>query len=144
MKSSKPPAIATWILEHLVVGKKHEALAGDLSEEFSQGRSAAWYWRQVFVAILVGLSKELIILWVAAGFTIVWMCALYASVDWLIHISRGRVFGTVFGWGLRFAWPLSEIYAITFFAALAAVPVLISLTIYLGATRHLNLRGLSQ
>src|SRR6202007_671645 len=124
--------------------KKHEALAGDLLEEFTQGRSTAWYWRQVFVAILAGLSKELIVLWVAVGFTIVWMCALYASGDWLIHISRSRLFGIVFGWGLRLAWPLSEIYAITFFAALAAVPMLISLTIYLGATRHFKLRGLPQ
>ena len=144
MKSSKPPAVAEWLLEHLVLRSNNEALAGDLLEEFRQGRSAGWYWRQVLIAIFTSCSAKLPILWVAAGFTIVWIGVLDASSQWLLHISRGRLFQTVFSWGLRLAWPLSEIYAITFFAALTAVPLLISLTIYLRATRHFNLRVLSQ
>ena len=32
--------------------------AGDLLEEFNRGRSAAWYWRQVLVAIIVGCASE--------------------------------------------------------------------------------------
>lgn len=56
MKSSQPPALATWLIEHLIPGSRNEALAGDLLEQFGQGRSALWYWRQVLVAILVGLN----------------------------------------------------------------------------------------
>jgi hypothetical protein len=143
MKRSKPPAVATWILEHLL-GDKHEPLAGDLLEEFRQGRSASWYWRQVLIAIFTSRVAKLHILWVAAGFTIAWIGVIHASSPRLLHISRGPLFQTVFGWGLRLAWPLSEIYAIAFFAALAGIPLLISLTIYLAATKNFTLRGLSQ
>ncbi len=42
---SEPPALATWLLEHIRFSNTDEALAGDLLEEFTRGRSAAWYWR---------------------------------------------------------------------------------------------------
>lgn len=48
MKAAKPPAFALWLLKHAV---DEEALAGDLLEQFSQGRTGAWFWRQVLVAI---------------------------------------------------------------------------------------------
>jgi len=38
-----PPALATWMLKHLVLGKRNEALEGDLLEEFQRRRSASWY-----------------------------------------------------------------------------------------------------
>lgn len=56
MRVLKPPTTATWLLNKFGYG--NHALAGDLSEEYSQGRSVAWYWRQVLVAIVVGSSKE--------------------------------------------------------------------------------------
>jgi hypothetical protein len=49
---------------------------GDLLEEFSQRRSAAWYWRQVLVAILAGFGKTVRLHWalviraVAFGFAV--------------------------------------------------------------------------
>jgi hypothetical protein len=66
MKSSEPPALATWLLEHIRFSNTDEALAGDLLEEFTQRRSAAWYWRQVLLAIVVGFGKEVRIHWVLA------------------------------------------------------------------------------
>ena len=144
MKSSKPPAIATWLLQHLGDGVKNEALTGDLLEELSQGRSAGWYWRQVVAALFASFWKRSRILWVAAGFTVVWICVIDASSQWLIHISHSHLFEGLISWGLTFAWPLSEVYAITFFTTLTALPLLISLSIYLGITKRVSWRGLLQ
>jgi hypothetical protein len=57
MKRSKPPALATWLLEHARFSTT-DVIAGDLLEEFNRGRSAAWYWRQALVAIVVGCASE--------------------------------------------------------------------------------------
>jgi hypothetical protein len=57
MRSSQPPIVATWVLTHF--GNCNEVLAGDLVEEYRRGRTVAWYWRQVIVAILVGCSDEI-------------------------------------------------------------------------------------
>jgi hypothetical protein len=56
MRSSQPPIVATWLLTRF--GNGNEVLAGDLVEEYQRGRTAAWYWRQVLVAIFVGCGNE--------------------------------------------------------------------------------------
>ena len=56
MRPSEPRA-ATWLLKYF--GCRNEALAGDLVEEYRQGRSAAWYWGQVLMAILVACGGEI-------------------------------------------------------------------------------------
>ena len=45
----RPPRLASVLLEQFAPG--NEALHGDLDEEFSRGRSSAWYWRQVIATI---------------------------------------------------------------------------------------------
>lgn len=82
MKTSQPPILATRLLEKLAPGPHEDAVAGDLIEQYRQGRSAAWYWRQVMLAIVVGLAKDR-----ARGGT--------AILDWLlvlllIIVSVGR------------------------------------------------------
>src|SRR4030095_16256717 len=67
MTPTEPPLMATWLLEH--IGRKNPSLAGDLLEEYRQGRSVAWYWRQVLIAIVLRPSK--------AALLVVGLFALY-------------------------------------------------------------------
>lgn len=110
MTLSKPPALATWMLEHLVFGVDNDALAGDLLEEFGHRRSAGWYWRQVLMAIFVGFSKELGRQWRAAVFALAWN---YASVIALRVLYQNSQFHSIFGWSLRHDWPESGILTTT-------------------------------
>jgi hypothetical protein len=58
MKTSQPPILATKLLERFASGPHGDSLAGDLVEQYREGRSAAWYWRQVLLAIVVCLAKD--------------------------------------------------------------------------------------
>jgi hypothetical protein len=62
MNPRKPPVLATWLLKRLGIADGNAPLAGDLLEEFQSGRSAAWYWRQTFMAIATGMRRNA---WVA-------------------------------------------------------------------------------
>jgi hypothetical protein len=57
MRFSQPPVVATWLLKRLA--RENEALTGDLIEEYRNGRSAAWYWRQVLIAIAVSNTNTI-------------------------------------------------------------------------------------
>ena len=59
MRSSRPPGLATWWLEHLCFGSRNDFLVGDLIEEYGRGRSRVWYWKQVLAALLVNFYREL-------------------------------------------------------------------------------------
>jgi hypothetical protein len=48
-----PPKLALWFLEHWGSPYHGESLAGDLIEQYQAGRSKAWCWKQVALAILV-------------------------------------------------------------------------------------------
>ena len=45
-----PPLLATWLLERFCADV---ALAGDLVEQYREGRSLAWYWKQAIAAVSV-------------------------------------------------------------------------------------------
>lgn len=47
---------AIWILERF--GSNDEGLSGDLIQEFGKGRSIAWLFKQVFVAICIGVFDQ--------------------------------------------------------------------------------------
>jgi preprotein translocase subunit SecY len=59
MRSTEPPPLATWLIEH--TGRNRASLAGDLLEEYRQGQSAAWYWRQVLTTLARDVSMEALI-----------------------------------------------------------------------------------
>jgi hypothetical protein len=58
MKHSGPPIVATKLLEMFASAPHGDALAGDLVEQYGQGRSARWYWRQVLSAVLICLARD--------------------------------------------------------------------------------------
>ena len=58
MRSSRPPALATWCLEHVRFGVTNDSLVGDLVEEYGRGRSPSWYWKQVVAAFVVNFVRE--------------------------------------------------------------------------------------
>ena len=51
-----PPRLAMLLLDRLA--PPDEELAGDLVEEYQSGRSRAWFWRQVLIAIAVGAARS--------------------------------------------------------------------------------------
>lgn len=53
MIDREPPTTATWLLTRFGPSYYAESLAGDLIEQFHQGRSRSWYWRQVVVAVFL-------------------------------------------------------------------------------------------
>src|ERR1700689_2164743 len=59
MKCADPPRLATWLLEHAGGRYRREALVGDLIEEFSLGRSRAWFWRQILHALCSGVRCDM-------------------------------------------------------------------------------------
>jgi len=58
MRTSHPPIIAAWILHRFGPSPETDAIAGDLIEQYQQGRSRWWYWREVVVAIFRGTWFE--------------------------------------------------------------------------------------
>jgi hypothetical protein len=54
MRTNRPPLAAAWMLDRFGSAPETEVIAGDLSEQYQQGRSRFWYWREVIVAVLRG------------------------------------------------------------------------------------------
>src|SRR5882762_3123229 len=136
MKSSQPPPLATWLLEHVVARGRNEALAGDLMEGYNQGHSAAWYWRQVFIAIVVVFSMELRSRWI----TIIFAGVISGAVPWK-QIWHSSQFQSLVVWGISLPWPASLFFSIAFLSAFEAMVLLVALSAYLRATRSFDLRG---
>lgn len=58
MRDFYPPILATKLLGKFVSGPHGDALIGDLIEQYREGRSAIWYWRQTLLAIAVCLVQD--------------------------------------------------------------------------------------
>ena len=134
MKSSQPPLLATWLLEHLVLGGKNEALTGDLLEDFRRRGSVAWYWRQVFMAIRVGCSEELR----ARRIEIIFAIICSSAVPWE-QVFLNFEFQCLLLLGLKMVWPVSLIYQISVLTLLDALALLAAFSVYLGVTKSLTL-----
>jgi hypothetical protein len=96
MKPSKPPALAVWMLEHLLLGGRNEALAGDLLEEFQRRSSVAWYWRQVLGAIMASVAGELRQHWrlLSLEAVLVWVWTYYSLL--FLRFAQERFWALAF------------------------------------------------
>lgn len=106
MKSSRAPALATWLLAQFGCSPKNESLMGDIIEEYARGRSRVWYWRQVLVALAAGLVQEVREHWriaaraLATGwsFVVLW---------WLLAVLYYQVLGRLLPaswWAIRWIY----------------------------------------
>lgn len=132
MTQLKPPAVASWMFRHLVLGNQNESLEGDLLEEFQRRGSIAWYWRQVLAAIFVSLSGALRAHWLALIIQLVFATA-WALISPYCDLA---VNGYLIAWGLshyHFAWVVS-------IARFSVLFVALPLAIYLIAARRFSLR----
>jgi hypothetical protein len=98
MKAQRPPTLATWLLERLGSDLQNEQIVGDLIEQYADGRTRAWYWRQVTAAIVAGFFEQinshkllalraLIVGWLARYFLKEAATALRPAIDpWSAHL----------------------------------------------------------
>ena len=134
-----PPAIATWLLEHLVRGHQREALAGDLFEEFTRRGSTLWYWRQVLKAIAVSVAHRARAEWFAVVFAMAW--TLLVSRLWG-HLMTYPRFQSLVGLGAAWNGPQSLLYYVAVFTAATTLTLWMGLSLYLALTRRFDSRTL--
>lgn len=129
MTATRPPRLATWVVERFVGGPRRDSLVGDLLEQYAQRRSAAWYWRQVVTAIAVSAArdisahKRLAVRAVAMG----WLAyaLLSVPVHWLAEIAGLRMQDWIVSSGHYAFWPvfLAGPLSATVFSSLAGAAV---------------------
>lgn len=59
MRHFPPPNLATWLLKNFGTCRMNDCLIGDLLEEYGSGRSDAWYWKQVLMAVAIAFYREI-------------------------------------------------------------------------------------
>lgn len=123
---SEPPRLASWLLRHTRPRGDDGALEGDILERHREGRTDAWFWRQVLAACgfraLGGIRNH-------------WPCFAYAFAAMAMKLLLGTTVGPVAAmlrwWTLPF--PLSQLVfelSAPALLALGALPALgIGLTI---------------
>ena len=60
MRYADPPRAPTWLLKQFGCSPKNEAITGDLVEQYQQGQSSYWYWKQSFSVIVRSLISEIV------------------------------------------------------------------------------------
>lgn len=79
MNPRTAPRAATWLLERVGGRSRFDPLIGDLLEQFEDGHSRLWYWRQAVGTLAIDLAQPLrlhalsFIAAVAAGCALTWL-----------------------------------------------------------------------
>jgi hypothetical protein len=58
VRQDQPPRLAAWLLRRLGSAGRNQSLMGDLVEQFTNGRSASWYWRQAVNAMFTDATQD--------------------------------------------------------------------------------------
>ena len=135
MNNRKPPALATWMLDHLRSRGSNEALSGDLLEAFRTGRSAGWYWYQVIAAIAIAWGRNVWHHRVTLFFAAVWSVFSPAWLPLPVRFSLDSLVGDT----SHIPWPWSFICAIVFGAVIAMLFIWLGVAVY--STFHLLAHG---
>jgi hypothetical protein len=123
-----------------VPGEK-DAIAGDLVEEFRNGRSRAWFWRQALTVIFLAFCSESYRQRSAIVFAMLW--AGIVSVSWR-HLLLASQFQSLVAWGISRDWPESMVYYVGIFCAVNVLLVWAGLIVYLTIVDGFSRRGLSR
>ena len=137
MSRSQPPAIAAWLLEHLTRRTANDALAGDILEEYRGGRSAAWFCRQVLLAILARVANALRRASFALSFALCWTIV---TILWGHYFFPSQIQKTILQWWADFQWPWSTILYISIRSALTSIPVVVGMSLYIVVSRRFSPR----
>jgi hypothetical protein len=87
MSERVPPTFALWLLKYWSSSYRSESLTGDLIEQYQEGRSRAWFWGQVTMAILIAQGSFIRALpWAATGRVLARLLAETAAVLALVVI----------------------------------------------------------
>jgi len=131
-----PPTMAAWMLKHLVLGHRNEALEGDLLEEFHRRRSASWYWRQVLGVMFLSYSNAF-----RTGWAVIWT-VVFAGV-WVYGLYKGGLLIANSPLQVAFGnWTRHEPYGLAIWIAWGFVFYLPGpLFVYLALARSLSLRA---
>lgn len=78
MRSDRPPRAARWLLNHFGCSANNAAVVGDLDERYRRGRTAAWYWQQALLTIVLSFVSEV---WRHK-----WLTLRALSIGWSIFI----------------------------------------------------------
>jgi len=134
-QKSNPPRQAIWLLQHACPGSDKEALTGDLIERFREGQSRVWFWKQVLIAIAVGVLGEIRRHWPHFSYAI----AGTAMPAFLWKTVEGVP--AVLHW-YALPWPWSQLafeLSRPALLALAALPVLAAALVINGSFRWVGL-----
>jgi hypothetical protein len=142
MRPTDPPAIATWMLEHLTLAGKNEALAGDLLEEFRLGRPRSWYWRQVAVAITLGCAKGLRNQWLAVVFAALWTVSDPVFGFYVVTIQKHKLMDFTAGIDWINSWVCGAIFEMGSLFAFLWVGLTLYILLNYAITRSLDLSRL--
>jgi hypothetical protein len=137
-----PPLLATWLLERFCADV---ALAGDLVEQYREGKSLAWYWKQAIAAVGVYSTSQIIehkwlaVRAIATGYVIWYVLnnmflhgvlkPLMATDDGMalrvVYMSIGYAFWIANGWiiaRLHRPYSTAMVMAYVLWAIVASVP----------------------
>jgi hypothetical protein len=92
MSHRVPPKFALWLLTQWGSSCHCESLTGDIIEQYQEGRSRAWCWGQVAVAIVIARARFIRTLpWADAGRVLSRLIAEAAAVLALAVLGAGTL-----------------------------------------------------